>query len=1659
MAIGGDQDAIDDSYATDQDLDGDIAEILMYDGYLNDAQIILVENYLSAKYNITIANDRYSGDTPANKNFDYDVVGIGQQNGSQHIEANAAGLILSPSGNTLNTDGEFLLAGHDNTPHGTVTTQLPPGVEQHWSRSWYLDKAGSLDTNLTFDLYEAYPGKIFSVIKSNYVLLRKNNSTDTYEVVSVDETNKIFNDKTRITFQLTDAQLDDGEYTLGTLDAAATPLAGFQMDTQEFCVYKENFNGKSLADFLEEGPSNETNGIAIDYSNYEAQWDPGATDNNRRYIRTKNTNFYNTDLIFEVTAKIPVSDNASGTPFVGLGDGDASSYFGEPNFPLIGMNVRVDQNGNQGRLYFFDKNPGDSKTTSKDDDFPADISGKTVRFRITWNASLKIALCEADYEYDGQFVADYQRTLDGSDNPFDQTNMAVYFGGGKGLIFEDFILRENCDPDGDGLGNSVDIDSDNDGILDTEECLPTEQTINPGDAITAALIDRDLNDFELASIQSQDGVSTFFKAEQSFSPTPCATQGDVTNATQDEFIARGYEVVVPECVQSLQVGVAWTVEKKSGRDNSGLDGGLIVIDAESGSVIKDMDKTILRDIPKNTPETNNYILNFKDLRDHARILIIPALQSQDGGGIYNWLSDINFTFTATSTSGEACTVYTCNPDRDGDGIPNRLDLDSDNDGIPDNIEAQTTLGYDAPSSDNNGNGLADNYELGATLGLTPVDTDNDGTPDYFDLDSDNDNLLDHRETGNGFGLKVGVNGLMPEREAADDYSDVNGTYSDSPLADFTDDDNDATTGGDVNYRDAFSDTDQDARSNTVDLDNDNDGILDKDECAGSQVELVLTTNDETNNQITTATANGGGSLEATSVNAQGGFAPAGTNPNSIKIAYRAKVNNPDNSEVTACRMTFKIGEFDDGIRLDVGAKTVLNFNQLHWNLVCEFARGGLFDSDPSTSSGKTGWTPWRGEGNPELIVTSQSIQLMVDTNIPGDRRDIIPYLDKSKGTGSNAFVYQLTDFDCADSNGTGFDLYSANHLTAMRLTNVVAAAQIYACGDTDNDGVANMFDLDSDNDGIYDVVESGSGVTHTDGLPDGPINALGIPLSVDANEDGTIDYMLANSDSDVTKIYDFLVLDADGDGCNDVTEAGFDDPDSDGKLAAAPLTVDAQGRVTGNGGYSTPADNNENGTFDFQEAGVAPSGAMPSSTIQLCPSAEGTKLFPTTALARYTYRWEVSTEGGTYAPVINDLTYTGAQTDTLRIREANTILDGLRYRVVITDPSFACASTTSNGITLSIYKSPNAGADGRLEVCDATQPTNLFSGIVGTHNTTGQWFSQSPEIDISNPEQVSFDQKGLGPFTFTYVVAATATCPADSSTVQVMLDPACFGVVADPDLLTVDEDSVLTANVLTNDRDANGGGLRALLLKRPVHGSATMSLDGQLVYTPEENYNGQDTLIYRVCDQTAPTVCDTARVVITVNPVNDAPVAVNDVVIITYDEVATGNVLANDYDPDGGPLGEVASVGSPAHGTVTLAVDGSYTYTPDQYYIGPDQFSYWVCDIQDPDLCAKAEVIIQVRAGMIEIPKGFSPNNDNNNDRWEIKGISAYPNNSVAIFNRWGNAVYRTQGYNNQQNVWDGTANQGLIVGGGQLPEGTYFYVVDLGPEEGPQSGYVVLMR
>ncbi|MBK9540723.1 MAG: gliding motility-associated C-terminal domain-containing protein [Bacteroidetes bacterium] len=88
----------------------------------------------------------------------------------------------------------------------------------------------------------------------------------------------------------------------------------------------------------------------------------------------------------------------------------------------------------------------------------------------------------------------------------------------------------------------------------------------------------------------------------------------------------------------------------------------------------------------------------------------------------------------------------------------------------------------------------------------------------------------------------------------------------------------------------------------------------------------------------------------------------------------------------------------------------------------------------------------------------------------------------------------------------------------------------------------------------------------------------------------------------------------------------------------------------------------------------------------------------------------------------------------------------------------------------------------------------------------------------------------------------------------------------------------------------------------------------------------------------------------------------------------------------------------------------------------------------------------------IDLPTGFSPNDDTYNDGYEIKGIEGYPNNSFRVFNRWGNEVYAKENYVNTD--WKGQNNNGE-----ELPEGTYFVVLTIKNSEIKKNTYVDLRR
>ena len=149
--------------------------------------------------------------------------------------------------------------------------------------------------------------------------------------------------------------------------------------------------------------------------------------------------------------------------------------------------------------------------------------------------------------------------------------------------------------------------------------------------------------------------------------------------------------------------------------------------------------------------------------------------------------------------------------------------------------------------------------------------------------------------------------------------------------------------------------------------------------------------------------------------------------------------------------------------------------------------------------------------------------------------------------------------------------------------------------------------------------------------------------------------------------------------------------------------------------------------------------------------------------------------------------------------------------------------------------------------------------------------------------------------------------------------------------------------VLANDSDPDDGQTLTVTTLSPsaAHGTVSCTAAGMCTYTPNANYHGPDSFTYGVSDGHGGT--DTATVSITVTPVNDAPVALDDTLTIAQGVPGAVNVLANDSDVDGDTLSISGFSPNGAHGTVNC-LGHSCTYTPDPGYSGPDSFEYFIID-------------------------------------------------------------------------------------------------------------------
>jgi VCBS repeat-containing protein len=236
---------------------------------------------------------------------------------------------------------------------------------------------------------------------------------------------------------------------------------------------------------------------------------------------------------------------------------------------------------------------------------------------------------------------------------------------------------------------------------------------------------------------------------------------------------------------------------------------------------------------------------------------------------------------------------------------------------------------------------------------------------------------------------------------------------------------------------------------------------------------------------------------------------------------------------------------------------------------------------------------------------------------------------------------------------------------------------------------------------------------------------------------------------------------------------------------------------------------------------------------------------------------------------------------------------------------------------------------GPKTITSRTQPANGNVVITGG----GSGLTYQPDSNYCN------NPPGTSPDTFTYALNGGSTATVSVKVTCVDDPPAAGG-----DSATITEDAGATGiNVLANDTDIDGGPKAVASVNATgAHGAMVITGGGTgLNYQPNANYcnnppgTSPDTFTYTLNGGS------TASVSVTVNCVDDPPLAQNDTVTVSGNSTAHAiDVLANDADVDGGPT-SIGSVTQPSHGEVVITGGGTgLTYQPTAGYCGGDSFNY-----------------------------------------------------------------------------------------------------------------------
>jgi len=374
-------------------------------------------------------------------------------------------------------------------------------------------------------------------------------------------------------------------------------------------------------------------------------------------------------------------------------------------------------------------------------------------------------------------------------------------------------------------------------------------------------------------------------------------------------------------------------------------------------------------------------------------------------------------------------------------------------------------------------------------------------------------------------------------------------------------------------------------------------------------------------------------------------------------------------------------------------------------------------------------------------------------------------------------------------------------------------------------------------------------------------------------------------------------------------------------------------------------------------------------------------------------------------------------------------------------------------LTIELSERGNAGigntAASEIITCNSgSDPIDLFSILAGNPDLDGVWSEPigPSSVDVSDPRNVNFNGAAAGFYEFQYGVLSEGSCNPSYARVYIEVEeganPGNDGTVE-----VCNQSGALIDLFAQLGGTPDGGGVWTDPNGSPVNDAGAVNFQG----LPAGDY----VFTYTIAPTGSCANPVSSVVAVRVSPQLSA--GENGSILRDFNsnrKVNLPGVLEGTPDP-GGTWYDASNSGvdlsDPNDVDLSALEDGIYNF---RYRIEP------------VGSCVPVEATVEVTVNFvadaqedIQVIEGVSPDGDGINDTWQIVNIDQFPNNRVKIFNRGGQLVFEQWSYNNTGRVFKGVANQGNVVGGSELPTGTYFYIIDFGDGTPMLRGFLTLVR